>query len=156
MVNKRIEQGSASELLKLVVNNTGVKQSYLAEKLGIKQESVSGALNRPKVGADVFTKLMNAMGYEVYVTKDEANSFDVMWKADEPGVMMKALDATGTKKVQLAEKLGLTPSAVTLMVNRQRIGADVLVRALNAMEYKILVGKDSDDGFKPEWELVTK
>lgn len=58
----------------------GIKQSELAERLGMRQPSLSGNMNRTKIGLGVFTKILNVMGYDVAVVDRESG--EALWTVD--------------------------------------------------------------------------
>ena len=64
-----------------------------------------------------------------------------------------ALKKKKMKKGDLAKKMGIHPSALSGHIHRTKIGADVFLNVLSAMGYTVMVGKKSDDGFDPMWEL---
>ena len=64
-------QGVASaehmEILREAMKYRDMKQSILAEKLGMRQPSLSGNMNRVRIGLDVFARILDAMDYDVVV-----------------------------------------------------------------------------------------
>ena len=75
-------------------------------------------------------------------------------KKTTPGkTMREALNASGMKQIDLAEKLGITQASVSNTMNRKKASADVLITMLNAMGFAIIVGKKDGDDFTPMWEL---
>lgn len=70
------------------------------------------------------------------------------------GAMKTAMKKSGMRQVDLAEKLGIEQSSVSGNMNRSRIGADVLIRMMNAMGYKIVAGKEVDGILEPHFEIT--
>jgi len=66
------------EILRAAMRERNMTQMKLADHLGMLQSSVSGNLNRPRMGLDVFIKILDAMDYDVVVV-DRA-SREVMWQ----------------------------------------------------------------------------
>lgn len=78
MKKEGIKTETHTEILREAMTKRGMKQAELAELLGIKQPSLSGNFNRKRIGLDVFTKILDAMGYDV-VIKDRESGED-LWK----------------------------------------------------------------------------
>lgn len=66
------------KILFAAMRSRGITQVQLAEKLGIKQSSLSGNMNRTRIGLDVFAKTLNALGYDVVVT--DRSTGENVWK----------------------------------------------------------------------------
>lgn len=66
------------QILFAAMHTRGITQVQLAEKLGIKQSSLSGNMNRTRMGLDVFVKTLNALGYDVVVT--DRSTGEKNWK----------------------------------------------------------------------------
>lgn len=66
------------ELLKAAMKERGMMQVDLADKLGVLQSSISGNINRKRMGLDVFCTMLNAMDYDVAVVDRETG--EIMWK----------------------------------------------------------------------------
>ena len=65
----------------------------------------------------------------------------------------EAIKESGMKQYELAEKLCITQASVSNSINRQRIGADVLVSFMDAMGFTVVIGKKEKGKFLPLWEL---
>ena len=152
-----MQKGNTGEILRWVMAVTGTKQVDIAAQLGILQSSVSGNLNRRKMGLDVFERMLQVMGYTVAICKltDEMVTFkyDIGDTENIRDMMMDALSEAEMKKFGLAKALGVTPAAVSGHINRPRIGTDVFTNIMNAMGYSVLVGHKTDSGFEALWEV---
>ena len=73
-----IEEMEDKKILFAAMHERGAKQTQLAHKLGMQQASLSGNMNRTRIGLEVFTKILNALEYDVVVT-DRATGENV-WK----------------------------------------------------------------------------
>ena len=59
----------------------GVTQKELGARIGMLQTSISASLVRERVSLEMFSRLMNGMGYAVAVV--DKQSGDVRWVVDE-------------------------------------------------------------------------
>ena len=61
----------AAEIVRKILEKEGINQRELAEKMGITRQNVSQMLNRNKVSMrfDGFSKMIQALGYEIIVRK---------------------------------------------------------------------------------------
>lgn len=71
---------TAKKAMKEALKGSGLKQTELAEKLGVNQSSVSSNMNRSKVGIDVFLEMTEAMGYTTYLGLKENGKFVPVWE----------------------------------------------------------------------------
>ena len=61
-------KGTATEIANEIRTNTGMSQSLIAEKMGIKQQTVGRMLNnKDGMRTDNFVKMLGIMGAEVVV-----------------------------------------------------------------------------------------
>ena len=152
-----MQKGNTGEILRSVMVVTGTKQVDIAARMGILQSSVSGNLNRRRMGLDVFERMLQVMGYTVAVGKltDEAVviQYDLGEVTNIKDMIMDALSEAGMKKFGLAKALGVTPAAVSGHINRPKIGTDVFTKVMNTMGYSVLVGRKTDSGFEALWEV---
>ena len=77
-----MERTTTKKAIKKAIEDSGIKQFQIAEKLGITQATVSNSINRPRIGIDVFISMMDAMGYAVVVGKIEKDSFVPIWELE--------------------------------------------------------------------------
>lgn len=75
---KEISVMDEGSILKSAMKERGMMQVDLADKLGVLQSSISGNINRKRMGLEVFSTMLNAMEYDVAVV-DRATG-EVMWK----------------------------------------------------------------------------
>ena len=80
---KKVGKGSIpvmdnGEILRSAMKKREMMQVDLADKLGVFQSSISGNVNRKRMGLDVFSTMLNAMDYDVAVV--DRNTGEVMWK----------------------------------------------------------------------------
>ena len=69
--------------MKEAMAKSHMKQTDIAEKLKVNQSSVSGNINRKKVGADVLITMMNAMGYSIMVGEKDGDTFIPLWELEK-------------------------------------------------------------------------
>ena len=67
MGKKPIEAFTSNTILRSAMLVRGEKQVSLSSKMGIQQASLSGNLNRTRMGLDVFVKILDVMDYDVVV-----------------------------------------------------------------------------------------
>lgn len=65
-------------ILKEAIRARNICQVDLADKLGIVQSTLSGNLNRRRMGLDNFRDILNALDYDVCVV--DRNSGEIVWK----------------------------------------------------------------------------
>ena len=58
-------------ILKAAITESGMTQKALGERIGMTQTAVSGNMTRDRMSLDMFTKLLNGMGYDVAVVSRE-------------------------------------------------------------------------------------
>ena len=80
MRNAKVKSAKSNEILRMAKDERGVRQTELAERLGMAQASLSGNMNRPRIGLDVFAKLLDAMGYDVTIVDRESGK--ELWKVE--------------------------------------------------------------------------
>lgn len=68
------------KIMRDALKESGILQTELAEKLHITQASISGNMNRTKIGMDVFVRMLEGMGYNVVVGKKTADGFEPIWE----------------------------------------------------------------------------
>lgn len=73
-----IEVMSDNDILRAAMVSREVKQAELAERLGMKQPSLSGNMNRSRIGLDTFGKILKALDYDVVVT--DRNTGETVWQ----------------------------------------------------------------------------
>ena len=66
------------DILKASIKERGITQVDLADRLGIRQSSLSGNINRRRMSLEVFGEILNAMDYDVAVVDRETG--EIMWK----------------------------------------------------------------------------
>ena len=73
---QEIRGDSAEELIRKAIENEGLNQLKLAQKMGCSRQNVSDFLNRSKKGMrfDSFARMINILGYEVILRKQENNA----------------------------------------------------------------------------------
>lgn len=79
-VKKEIPVMEEGEILKTSVKERKITQVELADRLGIRQSSLSGNINRRRMSLEVFSTILNAMGYDVAVVDRETG--EVKWKVE--------------------------------------------------------------------------
>lgn len=79
-VKKEIPVMEEGEILKASVKERKITQVELADRLGIRQSSLSGNINRRRMSLEVFSTILNAMGYDVTVVDRETG--EVKWKVE--------------------------------------------------------------------------
>ena len=79
-VKKEIPVMEEGEILKASVKERKITQVELADRLGIRQSSLSGNINRRRMSLEVFSTILNAMGYDVAVVDRETG--EVKWKVE--------------------------------------------------------------------------
>ena len=77
-----LAKGNSRKVMKDALKKSGILQSELAEKLQITQASISGNMNRTKMGIDVFIRMINAMGYSVVVGENKEDGFEPLWELE--------------------------------------------------------------------------
>ena len=73
-----LEEMRSGDVLRTAMRERNVRQTDLGARLGMQQASVSGNLNRTRMGLDVFIKMLDAMGYDVVVADRKTN--EAVWK----------------------------------------------------------------------------
>ena len=66
------------EILRAAMDTKGMKQTILAERMGVKQTSISSGMRRDKIGLDVFAKMLGEMGYDVLIVDKETG--ETQWR----------------------------------------------------------------------------
>ena len=72
MEEKRIPIRIDKEILKLAQRKRQITQAKLAETLGIKQNAMSGNMNRARMSLGMFSKILDTLGYDVVVIDRES------------------------------------------------------------------------------------
>lgn len=78
MKDKRIPLKGNRDIMKLAQKTRCVTQAELANKIGIRQSSMSGNLNRSRMSLDTFEKVLDALEYDIVVV--DRNTGEPMWK----------------------------------------------------------------------------
>jgi len=68
----------SGDVLRAAIKARGMMQMDLADRLGVLQSSISGNINRKRMGLEVFGTMLDAMNYDVAVVDRETG--EVMWK----------------------------------------------------------------------------
>lgn len=71
---------SAKGIIRKAIKERGVKQYELAERLGMLQSSLSMGISREHIGLDLFSRILNGVGYSVAVIDNESG--EVKWVVD--------------------------------------------------------------------------
>ena len=71
---------SNGQVIKEALKERGMMQVDLADRLGVLQSSISTSINRKHLGLDVFTKLLDAMDFDVAAV--DRKTGEVMWKVE--------------------------------------------------------------------------
>lgn len=75
--NKEVTQKSYADIFRLAMNERNVKQVELADRLGVMQSSISGNLNRRRIGLEVFNTMLDALDYDVAVV--DRTTGEIRW-----------------------------------------------------------------------------
>lgn len=78
MKAQEIPEKEAGDIIREALKERYMLQVDLADKMGIRQASLSGNINRKRISLDVFWTVMNAMEYDVAVI--DRTTGEVMWK----------------------------------------------------------------------------
>lgn len=78
MVREDIELLEDKKILRAAMRERNMKQTELGEKLGMLQSSVSGNLNRTRMGLDVFVKMLKALDYDVVIADHKTG--ETVWQ----------------------------------------------------------------------------
>lgn len=65
------------DIIRNAMLHRGMVQVDLADKLGVLQSSLSGNINRKRISLSVFSKMLDAMDFDVAVVDRETG--EVMW-----------------------------------------------------------------------------
>ena len=76
-----IEREVDNVILKRALHWRGMTQQDLAEKMGVIQPTISGNLNRKRMGLDVFRSILDVLDYDVVVV-DRRNGRPI-WIVDD-------------------------------------------------------------------------
>ena len=60
------------DILRSARKKRGITQVELAEKIGIKQNSLSQSMSRPRMSLGMFAKILDVLGYDVIVVDRES------------------------------------------------------------------------------------
>lgn len=60
-----------NDIIRHAMRETNTTQVQLGERLGVRQTAISNTLQRPETMLGTFVSIMNALGYEVIVRKDD-------------------------------------------------------------------------------------
>ena len=71
MSNQEVSGTDAAEIIRKILEKEELNQKELADKMGIARQNVSQMLNRNKASMrfDGFSKMVQALGYEIIVRK---------------------------------------------------------------------------------------
>ena len=75
--NKEVTTVRDADILRMALKERNMKQMDLADKLGVLQSTISGNLNRPRLGLEVFNSMLDAMDYDVAVV--DRTTGEVRW-----------------------------------------------------------------------------
>lgn len=75
--DKEVTQKSYADIFRLAMNERNVKQVELADRLGVMQSSISGNLNRRRIGLEVFNTMLDALDYDVAVV--DRTTGEIRW-----------------------------------------------------------------------------
>ena len=81
MGKKEIEKADEKEIMFGAMHERGAKQAEMAEKLGLKQPSLSGNMNRSRTSLEFFVKFLDALDYDVVIV--DRNSGEMAWKVEK-------------------------------------------------------------------------
>lgn len=80
MANIQIRELQDKEILKKAQKGRNVTQTMLAGRIGVSQNALSQSMNRPRMSLEMFSKILDALDYDVVITDRETG--DVMWKLE--------------------------------------------------------------------------
>lgn len=72
-----MEEGA---ILKASIKERGITQIELADRIGIRQSTLSDNINRRRMSLKVFGEVLNAMEYDIAVV--DRSTGEIMWKVD--------------------------------------------------------------------------
>ena len=72
-----MEEGA---ILKASIKERGINQVELADRIGIRQSTLSDNINRRRMSLKVFGEVLNAMEYDIAVV--DRSTGEIMWKVD--------------------------------------------------------------------------
>lgn len=72
-----MEEGA---ILKASIKERGITQIELADRIGIRQSTLSDNINRRRMSLKVFGEVLNAMEYDIAVM--DRSTGEIMWKVD--------------------------------------------------------------------------
>ena len=72
---------------------------------------------------------------------------------DGKKILREALQQSGMRQMDIAEKFGLTTPTVSANMRRDRMSMDVFVSYLEAMGFSVFVGKMDGEVFEPMWKV---
>ena len=72
-----MEEGA---ILKASIKERGITQVELADRIGIRQSTLSDNINRRRMSLKVFGEVLNAMEYDIAVV--DRSTGEIMWKVD--------------------------------------------------------------------------
>ena len=75
---EEVRSWEPGDIIRNAMIDRGMLQIDLADKLGVLQSSVSGNINRKRMSLDVFSKMLDAMNFDIGVVDRETG--EVMWK----------------------------------------------------------------------------
>jgi len=70
------------EIMRVARAERGMTQTELAERMGMLRNGLSMNLSRPRISLDMFTRILDAMGYDVVVVDREDGS--EKWRVKVP------------------------------------------------------------------------
>lgn len=80
MAKDMVEEMNDKEILKVARAERGVTQVVLADKLGMLQHSLSANMTRQRMSLGMFTKILEALDFDVVVVDRETG--DIRWKVE--------------------------------------------------------------------------
>ena len=74
-----MEEKTCNAAVKAIMKLEGVTQTQLAERMNMSQGTISASLNANRMSFEKFSKILDALGYAVYIGKQE-NDGDILVK----------------------------------------------------------------------------
>lgn len=80
MANIQVKELPDKEILKKALRNRNATQIMVAEQLGMKRNSLCQNMSRPRMSLGMFSKILDALDYDVVITDRETG--DAVWKLE--------------------------------------------------------------------------
>ena len=78
MDDKQVQSISEKGILKRAQKNRSVTQDVIADRIGIKRNSLCQNMNRSRMSLDTFAKVLDALDYDIVVV--DRDSGEPMWR----------------------------------------------------------------------------